>query len=184
MAKTKHSIFFPGGKWSQYAWISYWKAQWSAPMQPGYAELVRFGMTRLDAVAYTLSLHAQAVGADIATNLLEESRAALPTYIALASSTDDGMWLRANVCSPLLTSADSPLYKIGRAVEMIIEMEAERLPEIETNILDEIAKPLKALWETTTKAAKTVVDKLGGNAGLMIGGAVIVGLALAARKTS
>lgn len=152
--------FFPGGEFSQEAWIAFWSALWSAPAQPGYAKLVRVGLDTLQTTARTLLAVAEAndteTGADSAIDLLTQAIDQLNTYRALAIATDDGAKLKEYVVDPLLVDGPQPggtlagaqpLMKIGRAFPLVIAIEPLR--DWKTIAKQEIVEPV-------TEAAKAV----------------------------
>ena len=126
-------MFDSTGAFSQSRWIDYWSALWSAPSQPGYGTLVREGLASLQSLAMRLRGIAAAAGADQdwagednPIELLDGALGQLPTYVAIAGSTNNGAMLRTAVVQPLLSSGQGPLLKIGRAAQTLVKFEPPR----------------------------------------------------------
>jgi hypothetical protein len=160
------AFFKDDGSWNNPAWILYWKAMWSAPTQPGYATLVREGLARLTSLADWLIAQGQIYeGAEEAFTEVAQARVQLTTYAAIAAATNDGPTLRDAVVSPMLTSSDSPLYRIGRGFEALIHtsgLPRATLGEVlEQQLVDPLARAARAVASGGFSLLQIVAGALG-----------------------
>lgn len=143
---AKSSLVAPDGRIDSSAWLDYWAALWSAPMQPGYAQLVRESLARLVQFASSLGTVASTGPPGEATDsLVAEARAvgtALGGYGMLAFTTNDGSQLQTRVVAPLLNDVNSPLWKLARLQAKIVAVSGIIAPDWSTSLRREIIEPL------------------------------------------
>lgn len=143
---AKSSLIAPDGTIDSSAWLDYWSALWSAPAQPGYAQLVRESLARLVQFASSLGTIASTGAPGEATDsLVNEARSigtALGGYGMLAFTSNDGSTLQTRIVTPLLNDVNSPLWKLARLQAKVVAVSGIIAPDWTTTLRREIVEPL------------------------------------------
>lgn len=140
------SLIGPDGRINASAWLDYWSALWSAPSQPGYAQLVRESLARLVQFASSLETIAKTGPPGAATDgLVQEARdisVSFGGYGMLAFTSNDGPTLQTRVVTPLLTDANGPLWRLAGLQNKIVAVSGIIAPDWSTTLKREVIDPL------------------------------------------
>ena len=153
MAAPQSSLIAPDGTIDSTAWLNYWSALWSAPQQPGYAQLVREGIARLVQFASSLETIARTGPPGPATDsLIADARSigtALGGYGLLAFTSNDGSTLQTRVVAPLLNDVEGPLWGVARLQAKLVAVSGIIAPDWTTTLKREIVDPLAGAAKRT-----------------------------------